>query len=315
MAIGLDSLRINWSGLPSAWNTLPRSLLPTCSTAGIIKDTSGNFIAQLFAKNPLGQGTFGRVDAFIRKTSTDESTVALKRPKHPNLDLFQEALFQWKLHNDLYRYGISFCVPKVIDIVRYEPSNDIWFTMEAFEPVLLSDWSVKHATAENIPLLLLQIALILEVFEQEFYMDHRDMKVNNILVVNESVNLKINWKTKKEITFPFRIVFIDFGFACTNLLDLRDGLPQLNSCPKEGRDIFQILVSLWRIRSLRTRLEPSWGKWIRSCIESANPAYLRLTEQSDNLNWMYDATDLKGFRAPLCAPWRIIQDCMEILEQ
>ena len=42
-------------------------------------------------------------------------------------------------------------------------------------------------------------------------------------------------------------MFLDFGYACAGgIIDIKanDGLPPIDLCPKEGRDIFQILVDL-----------------------------------------------------------------------
>jgi len=320
----LDSLSIAWKGSPSKWHTIPRSLLPLCSIQGDVKDASGNLLFTLKPYKQLGVGTFGHVDAFHRITPSSVTTVvAMKRPKNPRVDLFIEALFQWKIHNDLKEYGLSYCIPRVFDIFRYKPTGDVWFTMEAFEPVLLSRWCVQTILPNDsnhyFGLVILQLALILEVFENELHIDHRDLKVNNILVIEEPATITIIWEgLEKDIVFPFRLVIIDFGLACFGkVLDMKssDGLPSLDLCPKEGRDIFQVLVSLWSIQSLRTHLESRWGNWIRQRITSAKKStYVRLTETSANLEWMHAATEERHFRAPLCAPWIIIRDCIHMVE-
>ena len=320
--VSLESIGISWKGPPNLWHTIPKSILPKCSMKGVVTDISGNILFSLKPKHALGSGSFGHVDAFHR-IGNDVKVVAIKRPKHPSLNLLLEALFQWKLHNDLIEYGIESCIPRVYDIFSYKSSGDIWFTMESFEPNMLSYWCMNHITASNnlFPLVLLQIALILEVFEQALKIDHRDLKINNMLVVEEAVTFKITWEgVRKELTFPFRIVIIDFGFACLGkILNIHDGLPNVDVCPKEGRDIFQIIVSFWSIQNLRTVLESVWGNWIRQRIESASSektrgSYTRLTESAKNIDWMYTATEDPAFRAPLCVPWIIIRDCMKALE-
>jgi hypothetical protein len=140
--------------------------------------------------------------------------------------------------------------------------------------------------------------------------------VNNILVVESPVEIPILWKGAAiTLKFPFHIVYVDFGYACAKgLIDVRDGLPHMDLCPKDGRDIYQILVSLWRIKELRGLLNTRWGSWIRSKIDSTIPqSYLRLVESAIDLSWMYSVTDNTGFRAPLCTPAVIIGDCMSIL--
>jgi len=317
----MSALSEEWRDSPWTWTTFPLTILPKCNVKGEVYDTSGVFICKFTPMRSLGAGTFGHVDAFKRLDASGNSTVvAIKRPKFPEMKLCVEALFQWKLHHDLIVYGLEFCIPKVFDIFRYQQTGDVWFSMEAFEPNLVSEWCKKHIHNTRLLLLfLLQIALVLEVFEEDLKIDHRDLKINNMLIVEEPIHIKINWKNvDKTLEFPFRIIFVDFGFACMNsTIDVKHSEPSLDACPKEGRNIFQILVSLWNSDILRNKINRSWCAWIRKRIETIWPSNypaLRLTESVKDLAWMYPLTDDKEFRAPLCVPRRIIRDCMKALE-
>jgi serine/threonine protein kinase len=316
--ISLAQLGIKWISSPRLWHTIPKALLPSCDIHGHVRDASGVSLFKLKAAGPLGEGTFGQVDAFICQTGETKRHVAIKRPKHPKLNLLTEALFQWKLHNDLEKYGLSFCIPKVDRIFTFKTTGDIWFSMNAYEPTLLSAWCVKNLKRDGkiFCLLILQISLILQIIEDILKVDHRDLKVNNMLVIDEPKEIQISvGSVRKKIVFPFYIVFIDFGFACSNILDMRsDGIPPLDFCPKEGRDMFQTLVSIWRIDVLRFVLEEVWGNWFRAKIGSAGK-YVGLTESAKDLTWMYAVTENREFRAPLCAPGVIIKDCLRFLEQ
>ena len=318
----MSALSEEWRDSPWSWNTFPLTILPKCNVKGELYDISGAFICKYIPVKILGDGTFGHVDAFTRLDSKNNSTiVAIKRPKFPEMKLLIEALFQWKLHHDLIAYELHFCVPKIYDIFLYQQTGDVWFSMEAFEPRLVSQWCDAniHNTRLFI-LLLLQIALILEVFEDELKIDHRDLKINNMLIVEEPIQIKINWKNAdKTLEFPFRIIFVDFGFACMNsTIDVKHSEPHLDACPKEGRNIFQILVSLWNSKNLRNNLDPTLCEWIQRRIGTIWPSNypsLRLTESTKNLDWMYSLTDDKEFRAPLCIPRRIIRDCISALDR
>jgi serine/threonine protein kinase len=320
----LEPIGIPWKGSPSNWCNIPRDILNTCTIQGNVLDCSGLHLYRLLPIEPLGSGTFGTIDSY-KSVHADgsERVVAVKRPKHPEVDLFMEALFQWRVHKCLLDYGLGFSVPEVYNVFRFKQTGDVWFSMKAYPPVLLSAWCLKNIRKEGktFGYLLLQISLVLEVMERGLMIDHRDLKVNNIIVVDEKSDVTILWKGAiKKISFPFHIVFLDFGYACAGgIIDIKshDGIPPIDLCPKEGRDMFQILVSLWRIDALREILENQWGAWIRTRIESAEPhsSYmLRLAESAPSLNWMYSVTDNTTFRAPLCAPSLIIQDCMSILE-
>jgi serine/threonine protein kinase len=311
--ISLAELGIQWKGSPRLWKTIPLTLLPVCNVKGEVHDASG-ILFKLKAAKELGKGTFGSVDAFICEEGSQKKHVAIKRPTHPNINLLTEALFQWKLHNDLRQYGLCFSIPKVHKIFTYKPTMDVWFSMNIYEPTLLSSWCIRNFKRDGkaFALLILQIALVLEVIEDILKIDHRDLKVNNILVVDEPKEIHITWDgMKKTINFPFYIVFIDFGFACfSNVLDVkREGRP-IDFCPKEGRDLFQILVSIWRIDTIRSTIEEVWGNWIRSKIGR----YTQIAESASDLTWMYVVTDNTEFRAPLCSPSLIIKDCIQFLE-
>lgn len=312
--ISLASLGIPWKGSPRLWHTIPRNLLHICTIQGRVLDSSGLLLYMLRPIAPLGSGTFGTVDSYRCIKGGEESVVAIKRPKYPEIDLFIEALFQWRTHRLMDKYNLGFCIPEVYDIFRFKQTGDVWFSMRSYNADLLSSWTL--ANSGRFGELILQIALTLEVIQNMLFIDHRDLKVNNILVVDSPVEIPILWKGKTiSLTFPFHIVYLDFGYACAKgLIDVRDGLPTLDLCPKDGRDIYQILVSLWRIKELRSLLRSKWGTWICSKIDSTLPqSYLRLVESAFDLSWMYTLTDNTGFRAPLCTPANIIGDCMTIL--
>lgn len=318
--ISLETLGIPWESGVRDWHKIPHKILPSCSAFGVISDLSGNRRFKLKSKGYLGKGTFGQIDSFYREDVSGTTVIALKRPNKQSVNLLLEGLFQWNLHNSLINFEIEFSVPKVYDIFVDKITSSVWFTMEAFKPICLASWCIGITDSNTFLLLMLQLSLILEVFQKEFHIDHRDLKANNILIVEQKVSITIVWNgVKREMMFPFRIVFIDFGFACNGTsLDIREknGIPLLDPCPKQGRDIFQILVSLWKIKDIRRNLESSWGSWIRKKLSTVVPEVpvLRYLENLPDLNWLYTMTDDKSFKAPLCTPTSIIKECMDKID-
>ena len=322
----LESVGIKWRGKPSEWKSIQRSMLQKCNAFGQVLDLSGSEVFRLLPTRPLGKGTFGSVDEWTRieKKTGESRQVAMKRTLHPKLDLFYEALFQHRLHEELKPYKLQACVPEVYDIFQLQTTGDVCFTMHAFTPQLLSEWCkdvLPHQPKEAFAMLVLQLALVLEVFEKELRIDHRDLKINNLLIIQEPLTVEISHKGKSEsITFPFHIVFVDFGFACIErMLDCKgyQGLPPLDFCPKVGRDIFQILASIWSLSTVRGVLEAFWGGWIRARLLNAQTGkqkgFVHLVESAPTLDWMYATTDALDFQAPLCAPSQIIQDLIPTL--
>lgn len=306
-SVDLSPLNLPFTLPPDKWKTIPRGFLPTLFPSGQLKDASGTLLGQLVPRKNLGEGTFSKVEEF----TLDGQPIAIKRPKHGSYDFFLEALVQWHLHRQFRQFGISFCVPEVFQIFRWHPTGDVWFGMRSFQPVLLSQWCVRRLSAaqpEVFAMLMLQIAILLEVLEDEMQMDHRDLKVNNMLIVEDPVPMSLVWRDAPlTLTFPFHVVFLDFGFTCwRSVVDVRegDGLPPLDPCPKEGRDLFQVIASLWHIQVLRSVLGGVWGTWITSRLGE----YAHTDHKS--LDWMYMVTDDCGFRAPACKPRVVIEELL-----
>ncbi len=315
--IDLSPLGIPLTLPPEKWKKLVPYALPICDETGVVRNASGSKLFVLEGVKSLGTGMFGLVEMFrMIPVRGVETLVAVKRPKEADCDFLLEALLQWHLHRELRAYGIEFCIPEVYSIFSHKGTGDIWFSMQAYEPLLVSEWCKRRfigdETKWQFALLMLQIALILDVLEEELGIDHRDLKVNNMLIVEKPVKLEVEWKGKSRIlTFPFQIILVDFGFSCwRGILDIRndDGLPPLDACPKQGRDIYQVIASLWHLKSLRTVLEGCWGSWIR----------VRLGEDEskviEDLDWMYFKTDRKDFSSPLCTPICVIEQMIAVLE-
>jgi serine/threonine protein kinase len=310
---------------PSHWKNWDRKSLGTVTTSGGIRDASGVLMAKLQYGQRINAGSFGIIRRYQRFEKSGESNyVALKQPNHKNLDLLYEAMFQHRTHCKLKEFGLEKAVPAVIDIVKYDTSNTIWFTMEYIPGRLLGSWACdvfrQRGGIRYFVLMLLQLSLILEIFESALYIDHRDVKVDNIMILDEPIQIPVVFKGRSfTYTFPFRIVFIDFGFSCLQKqIDIREGRgePPLDFCPKDGRDIFQILVSLWNMKRIRDRLNHVWGGWIRERIQTTTSQHpcIELTENRSDILWLSTVTDDKGFKAPLCAPKLVIADCFHALE-
>jgi serine/threonine protein kinase len=322
--ISLTELGIEWRGTPRLWKTINKKIIPVSNAKGEIKDISGKVLSQISKIENIGEGRYGIIEIVSRKTPDKKvKIVALKRENEKESELVHEALFQWLLQKRLAKYGLSHCVPKVYDIFRFHLTNKIMFTMEYFEANLMSNWCVKYLKHPKLFIqLLLQISLILYVFDTKLNLNHRDLKLNNILVEDKPTILKLTkGGVEHTIEFPFRIIIIDFGLMCIKeIIDLPvnktdTNLPLLDPCPKVGRDIFQVLASLWNIGTLRGFLNKYYGEWVRIRFYSGGKDCPHKAENFKNLQWMYDKTYEENFKAPLCAPEKIIDDCIAELER
>lgn len=319
-----EPLGLPWKGKPSEWKQIPENIFNIYRQISVLTPDFKHVKFKLYPLGDIQKGRFGIITSYIREDKEGKrKNVIVKRPQDKKINLLYEALFQAQVRKELEPYGLHRCVPEVYDIFQYWDGKAVWFSMEEIPPKnLLSAWCCRNLltnTAEKFNLLLLQLALFLFILSEKFKIDHRDCKVNNILVVDEpfKIRIEIGEGVKREIEFPFRVVFIDFGFACyddeisVRMADLK--AEKFDFCPKEGRDIWQVLISLWYVQELRNILFEGFGSWILEKINSAarnnfDPMdYLKVHEKID---WVYDASREEEFSAPLCAPKLIIEECL-----
>lgn len=210
-------------------------------------------------ESQIDHGSYGNI--YIAKRG--DLSVLLKQPRMTEMNLLQEAVLQHLAFKTLEAEGISWAVPKVYDV--FLRKKETCFSMERIHGSTVFEWFSKTLTPDTDTLfLLVQICQILTILETYLNLDHRDLKSNNLLFVKESCSIRLKlgdevWRLK----CPFKVIVLDFGFACLGseslqgvpLVNLGDGvLPPMDPCPKEGRDIFHLLVSLLGLPIFRERI-------------------------------------------------------------
>jgi hypothetical protein len=137
--------------------------------------------------------------------------------------------------------------------------------------------------------MLAQICVILAILESTMRLDHRDLKMTNLWVRKKPIVYKLGPYT---VEAPFQVVFLDFGFTCVGdkdgmaVVNLGDGVfPDLDPCPKDGRNIFHCLSSLWSVPLVRDRIPVA----LRTVIEGWFHGYGDLSKKfaDPGLAWIY----------------------------
>jgi serine/threonine protein kinase len=158
--------------------------------------------------------------------------------------------------------------------------------------------------------ILAQVALVMGYLEEKIYLDHRDLKADNLWIHPVPVEYtltvgEIPWKIKA----PFQVVILDFGFACLGngrgnaVVSLSDGiLPKIDPCPKEGRDLFQLITSMWSIPSIRARASTDVKEAMESLLKFKNTSYIHITNQTIQTHWIYLAVSDNRFKHPPLHP-------------
>jgi serine/threonine protein kinase len=264
----------------------------------------------------LYEGTFGNLyDArrmgLLEGGEIGETQLLIKVPKLHQDTLLLEGIVQHYAHTIFVQNNLGAHIPRVFDIFNTQ-TKQICIAMENKATAnskgkTVVDWFVHTPHVETLfPYFLAQLALLMEVLHVCAGMDHRDLKANNLIVQEKSCVLTFG---QKAIEFPFTIVIIDFGFSCVKEIDVSNGTyPPFDPCPKEGRDIFHILFSLWSIPEIKEKLSPTWDDWMVARLKNDSTHLQQTLEKDSGLDWIYIMAGLEKFRAPSCTPQKILED-------
>lgn len=267
-------------------------------------------------------GNFGTLYNTLRTSNKDKpSHVFLKFAKHKQQNtLHIEALLQSITSTILSFYGFSWAVPRVLDIVRH-PRHGIGFSIEKSpDAMLFKDYLEQNlewgTTNESNDLLLLGVistlATYLAILEEELILNHRDLTGSNVLMIipSEPFQKTIHLLNHTWTVQVFhKTILVDFGFACLGSLPSRKTLisageyfPESDFCPKDGRDIFLFIASLWKNPLLRQSItlktsllihkwlctppQNNWAQWIESAvnIDMRSMYLLTMSESFSNSN-------------------------------
>jgi serine/threonine protein kinase len=163
--------------------------------------------------------------------------------------------------------------------------------------------------------ILAQAALILGFLEEHVHLDHRDLKADNLLIRPQPVSYTlrvggVDW----HIAAPFQVVCLDFGFACIGgdngqaVVSLTDGVvPLIDPCPKEGRDLFQLVGSMWSVPEVRARMGPDVTADMELLLKYRSASYSELVKQTTQSQWIYIAVSDMRFKHPVLHPLSVLE--------
>jgi serine/threonine protein kinase len=253
----------------------------------------------------LYSGSRGKICA-VQRTPSVGYKLCTKRPHDRDYPICSEALLQWIAGETLKGAGIRGAVPKVVDL--YQFAGETRFTMEYEEGVSAAEWILTSSDPVlSLWQILAQVTLLLAVLEDRIHFDHRDLKADNVWIVQRPVQIQaeIGGESWTVMECPFQAVLLDFGFGCIGddtgnaVVSLTDGLvPKVDPCPKEGRDLFQFLTSLWSIPDLRCVMPPEIHTEMAELFQTRNGNYLHILEIAAGHPWVQRALNPPGFKHP-----------------
>ena len=246
---------------------VPESLLPKELITGVLQDSSGATRCRLEYKEAINHGTYG----YIQRVLRNNIPCVCKRPLRAGDSFVAEAILQLMAYRILEAKGIH-AVPKVLDIYRYVSESR--FTMEYIKGRSALEEIYEAADPDTTLLqILAQTCLLLAILEDAIHMDHRDLKMTNLWIRRVAVRYKVTIGFQTwTIAAPFQVVILDFGFACLGdgfgktVVNLGDVIPDLDPCPKDGRDLYQCIMSLVSVDKVKQRLSSAMQDTIQGWV-------------------------------------------------
>lgn len=268
---------------------VPIEHLPKQTIQGDILTSAGTRCRIIYSDNSLRGG-----HGLVRLAKRGGANVCVKTPNTTYYNSISEAIIQWLANYLLTSSGCRGAVPCIYDIFQY--AGEVRFSMEYIRGVSAFQKIIDSASPDVTFLqILAQASLILGFLEETLHLDHRDLKADNIWIRETPVKYGLRLgETTWHILCPFQIVLLDFGFACIGgedgnaEINLSDGiLPNVDPCPKRGRDLFQFIASLWSIPRILELLSAPLQKEIALLLSYRGKSFSTLLTKSIQAHWIY----------------------------
>jgi serine/threonine protein kinase len=279
-------------------------------------------------------GNYGDIHRAIQQKGENETTVYIKRtPQYPRT-LILEGFLQQIARAVLEYYGFHQSVPQILDILQH-PKDGVICVIESIPNSFLFSEYFEFYIQNDIPTntiehtileIIAQVATYMAILESALHFNHRDLKGNNILMISptqvwaKSVSIQDkHWK----LSSTCKVIIVDFGMACIGnskgevriSADQSMMMSDIDFCPKEGRDMFLLLVDLWNNPSIRSVFSPKtcdlFHKWLRDNTRDSwakDIVSIPLQLLGENYKATCRRLNKKTFRSESCNPIRILQD-------
>lgn len=321
--VSFHSLGLEKSYALEELSSIPSSLFPILNLKSELRTGSKELRAHLYLKQIVNGGSFGDIRLATREDEKEKQDVYVKSPRLDAMNLQTEALLQYCAYQCLVKHSILWAVPKVYDIFRYQ--NKTHFSMQKMEGVFLDRWfhSSKQPDTDFF-LMMAQLSILLCLLHQCIGLDHRDLKADNLLLSPHPCRLQFQYGARTYILdSPFQVHMLDFGFACLGnttadsslaFVNLGDGvLPAIDPCPKEGRDLFQFLLSILCVKTIRSALSSSCMTSIESWTGTKFSSMAQ--KMSEDTSWIYLLTSSTEFTSPKSTPYSVLRDIVLLLPE
>lgn len=302
-------------------SSIPPFLFPVLNMKSELRLPSKELRAHLYLKQIVTSGSFGDIRLARREDNKEQTDVYIKSPRLEAMNLQTEALLQTCAYQCLVNHAIPWAIPRVYDIFQYQ--NKTHFSMQKMDGVFLDAWFQKSKQPDSdFFLMMAQLSILLCLLHQCIGLDHRDLKADNLLLSPHPCRLQFQYGARTYVlNCPFQLHILDFGFACLGnsthespyaFINLGDGiLPAIDPCPKEGRDLFQFLLSILCVKTIRSSLSSSCMKSIEEWTGTKFTSMAH--KMSEDTSWIYLYTSSSDFRSPSSTPYSVLRDIVHLI--
>lgn len=260
-------------------------------------------------------GGYGLLQFALR----NNEKVLIKGPLYEGDSFINEGVLQHYCYKMLEKFNLQFAIPKVYDI--FLKSESIYLCMEYLETSTFDAFLLKSNSIEtDILYSLLQLLIILNLLENKLFFNHRDLRITNVLVLEKPTSYIFNYNNRKyKIKTLFHICLIDFGFACIGkektCINGNEKLFSNNvKCLKDGRDIFQLLVSIFSIKEIRNKITDKFKNIILNLLYHPNFPKWKDYFELEESKWTFNFTGNEEFSMKHLMPKYLIQTLIELLD-
>ena len=177
----LDSIGIEGQYRIEQIPSISLDVLPIYSEKSHILTSQKGKRATFTKESALGHGSYGNLYLTLRESDGEQKACLMKQPRLAEMNLIQEGILQHIAQQTAEQEGIGWCIPKVYDVFLRQ--QKVWFSMEYISGNSVLDWFSKTSSADRDFLFLLaQICLSLLCLETNLGLDHRDLKLDNLLI-------------------------------------------------------------------------------------------------------------------------------------
>jgi serine/threonine protein kinase len=258
----------------------------------------------------LAEGTYGRIYHVKREIATLDSSVETLTRSGTSRNIVikessatvHEAILHAIIHKLFKTIGLGSVIPELYEACVRKVNNNTSFllamewiqgsTLLQFFHIYLTKitnaakvqilpTSLEVARKRNDELLidiLVQTAMYLHIMQTKLKFNHRDLKLNNVLIRHTSSRSR---SILRRIDHPllskpwdckYDLVIIDFGFSCV-ACETKESKFEAGSffkpdyhCMKEGRDLALLLYSIHAFFPLDQYISPSLWTFLQSCM-------------------------------------------------